>query len=159
MLFDRVDKGVKQGGLIALAFSTVITLVLLFLGKYLFAMFTETESLIDLASRMIRLMAVGYICISVTQVLGGVMRGAGDTVSPMWISIISTILIRVPVAYGLAYLTRSEEFPHGKPDALFLSLMVSWTLGMVMTLVVYRMGKWKKKIDRKSTRLNSSHTS
>ena len=144
--FDRVDKGVKQGGLIALAFSTVITLVLLFLGKYLFAMFTETESLIELASRMIRLMAVGYICISVTQVLGGVMRGAGDTVSPMWISIISTILIRVPVAYGLAYLTRSEEFPHGKPDALFLSLMVSWTLGMVMTLVVYRMGKWKKKM-------------
>ena len=143
---DRVDKGVKQGGVIALAFSAVITLVLLFLGKYLFAMFTETESLIALASRMIRLMAVGYICISVTQVLGGVMRGAGDTVRPMWISVISTILIRVPVAYLLAYLTRSEEFPHGKPDALFLSLMISWTLGMVMTVVVYRVGKWKTKM-------------
>ena len=144
--FDRVDKGVKQGGLIALAFSTVITLVLLFLGKYLFAMFTGTASLIDLASRMIRLMAVGYICVSVSQVLGGVMRGAGDTVSPMWISIISTILIRVPVAYVLAYLTRSAEFPHGKPDALFLSLMISWTLGMVMTLIVFRAGKWRKKM-------------
>lgn len=144
--FDRVDKGVKQGGLIALTFSTVITLVLLFLGKYLFAMFTGTASLIDLASRMIRLMAVGYICVSVSQVLGGVMRGAGDTVSPMWISIISTILIRVPVAYVLAYLTRSEEFPHGKPDALFLSLMISWTLGMVMTLIVFRAGKWRKKM-------------
>ena len=109
-------------------------------------MFTETESLIDLASRMIRLMAVGYICVSVSQVLGGVMRGAGDTVSPMWISIISIILIRVPVAYGLAYLTRSEAFPHGKPDALFLSLMISWTLGMVMTLVVFCAGKWRKKM-------------
>ena len=124
----------------------MITLVLLFLGKYLFAMFTGTASLIDLASRMIRLMAVGYICVSVSQVLGGVMRGAGDTVSPMWISIISTILIRVPVAYVLAYLTRSAEFPHGKPDALFLSLMISWTLGMVMTLIVFRAGKWRKKM-------------
>ena len=136
-LFSRVPRP---------SISTVITLVLLFLGKYLFAMFTGTASLIDLASRMIRLMAVGYICVSVSQVLGGVMRGAGDTVSPMWISIISTILIRVPVAYVLAYLTRSEEFPHGKPDALFLSLMISWTLGMVMTLIVFRAGKWRKKM-------------
>ena len=111
--FDRVHKGVKQGGLIAASFSTLITLVLLFLSPILFGFFTDTPELIDLATRMIRLMAVGYICISVTQVLGGVMRGAGDTVSPMWISIISTIIIRIPVAYLLAYLTRSAEYPHG----------------------------------------------
>ena len=144
--YDRVMKGVKQGGAIAFCFASVITFCLLFLGKYLFALFTDTPELIDLAVRMIRLMAVGYICISVTQVLGGVMRGAGDTVSPMWISIISTILIRVPVAYLLAYLTRSEEFPHGNPAALFGSLMISWTLGMVISIIVYSIGKWKKKM-------------
>jgi len=144
--YDRVASGVKQGGLIAAAFSTVITVVLLFFSKYLFAFFTDTGELIDLAVRMIRIMAVGYICVSVTQVLGGVMRGAGDTVSPMWISICSTIVIRVPVAYLLAYLTRSEAYPHGDPVALFGSLMISWTLGMVLSIVVYCMGKWKKKM-------------
>ncbi len=144
--FDRVSKGLRQGAGIAVAFSAVITLVLLFLGKYLFALFTDTPALIDLAVRMIRLMAVGYICISITQVLGGVMRGAGDTVTPMWISIISTILIRVPVAYGMAWLTRSEDFPHGKPDALFLSMMISWTLGMFLSIIAFSMGRWKKKM-------------
>ena len=144
--FDRVHSGVKQGGLIAAAFSTVITIVLLFCGHILFGFFTETPELIDLAVRMIRIMAVGYICVSVTQVLGGVMRGAGDTVSPMWISIISTILIRVPVAYLIAYLTRSEANPHGQPIALFGSLMISWVLGMVMSAVVFAIGKWKKKM-------------
>jgi len=144
--FDRVHKGVKQGSIIAFAFSAAITFSLLFLGKYLFALFTDTPELIDLANRMIRIMAVGYICISVTQVLGGVMRGAGDTVSPMWISIISTIIIRVPLAYLLAWLTRSEEFPHGQPIALFGSLMISWALGMVLTIIVYAAGKWKKKM-------------
>ena len=144
--FDRVHKGVKQGSIIAFAFSAVITFSLLFLGKYLFALFTDTPELIDLACRMIRLMAVGYICVSVTQVLGGVMRGAGDTVTPMWISMISTIAIRIPVAYGLAWLTRSEAFPHGQPSALFGSLMFSWAMGMVMTIVVYAAGKWKKKM-------------
>ena len=144
--FDRVHKGVKQGGLIAAAFSTTITLILLFLSPVLFGFFTDTPELIDLATRMIRIMAVGYICISVTQVLGGVMRGAGDTVTPMWVSIISTIIIRIPVAYLIAYLTRSEAFPHGQPIALFGSLMFSWVMGMVMSIVVFSIGKWKKKM-------------
>ena len=144
--FDRVHQGVKQGGAIAFTFSTVITIILLFFSHILFGFFTDTPELIDLATRMIRIMAAGYICISVTQVLGGVMRGAGDTVSPMWISIISTIIIRVPTAYVLAYLTRSPEFPHGKPIALFGSLMISWVLGMVMSIIVYSVGKWKKKM-------------
>ena len=144
--YDRVFKGVKQGGLIAAAFSTCITVVLLFFGHFLFDLFTDTPELIDLAVSMMQIMAVGYICISVTQVLGGVMRGAGDTVTPMWISIISTIMIRVPVAYLLAHLTRNETYPDGHPIALFGSLMISWVLGMVMSVIVFAIGKWKKKM-------------
>ena len=75
------------------------------------------------------------------------MRGAGDTVTPMWISVISTILLRVPAAYGLAYLTRTAEFPTGQPQALFGSLMISWTLGMVISVIVYAVGKWKRKMN------------
>ena len=146
--YDRVTKGTKQGTLMGLAFSATITGILLLCGRYLFDIFTDTADLIDLANRMIRLMAVGYICVSVSQVLGGVMRGAGDTTTPMWVSLISTIFLRIPVAYGLAYLTRSAEYPHGKPFALFSSLMVSWSLGMVISIIVFSLGRWKKKMVR-----------
>lgn len=142
---DRVKQGTKQGGLMALSFAVTITIILLFFGKYLFAIFTDTVELIDLANRMIRVLAVGYIGICVSQVLGGVMRGAGDTLSPMWISMISIILIRIPVAYGLAYLTRSEAFPHGEPIALFGSLLISWVSGAIISVIVFARGKWKKK--------------
>ena len=144
--FSRVDRGMKHGLLLALAFATVITSVLLLCGPILMGFFTDTQALIELASSMMRIMAVGYICIAVTQVLGGVMRGAGDTVTPMWISIISTIIIRIPVAYLLAYLTRNEEFPVGRPIALFGSLMFSWVMGMLISVIVFRIGKWKKKM-------------
>jgi len=79
-------------------------------------------------------------------VLGGVMRGAGDTMTPMWISIISTIILRVPTAYIMAALTKNEAYPNGQPIAIFTSLLVSWTLGMVMSIVVFAIGKWKKKM-------------
>ena len=145
---SRVDRGVKQGSVLALSFATVITSVLLLFGPVLMGFFTDTRELIELASSMMRIMAVGYICIAVTQVLGGVMRGAGDTVTPMWISIISTIVIRIPLAYAMAYFTRTPEFPEGQPIALFGSLMISWVLGMVMSIVVFRMGKWRNKMMR-----------
>ena len=144
--YDRVHKGVGQGTAIALSFSTVITVVLLFLNKYLFAIFTETTALIDLAGQMMRIMAVGYLAVSISQVLGGIMRGMGDTVTPMWISIVSTVVLRVPIAYILAFFTRSAEYPHGHPFSLSISLLISWTMGMVITVIAYRFGRCRKKL-------------
>ena len=144
--YHRVHQGINQGCYIAEAFSAVITIVLLFLNKYLFGIFTETPELIDLAGRMMRIMAVGYIAVSVTQVLGGVMRGAGDTVTPMWISVCSTVLLRVPVAYILAHFTASEAYPHGHPYSLSISLLLSWTMGMVISIVAYKLSKVRKTI-------------
>lgn len=144
--FDRVTQGTKQGAIMALAFSGVITVILLFFGHFLFDIFTDTEELMSLAVRMMRILAAGYLCVAVTQVLGGVMRGAGDTVTPMWISMISTILLRVPTAYIVAYFSRTPAYPNGQPFALFTSLLVSWSLGMVISIIVYRIGKWKKKM-------------
>ena len=144
--YDRVGLGVRHGGIMASMTSAVITLILMFCSPVLFSFFTDTPELIDLATNMIRIMAVGYICMSLTQVLGGVMRGCGETVVPMWVSIIQTIVLRVPIAYLIAWLTRSPEFPHGNPIALFGSLMISWTIGMIISIVVFKKGKWRDKL-------------
>ncbi len=144
--WDRVQKGVRQGTMIAQAFAIVIVAVLLFANKYLFAIFTTTEALIDLAGRMMRIMAVGYIAMGITQTLGGTMRGCGDTVTPMWISIFTTVVLRVPVAYALAFFTKSAEFPNGHPFALSISLLVSWVMGMILSVIAFRWGKTRKMI-------------
>ena len=144
--YDRVQKGVIQGSLIAQGFAVAIVAVLMFLGRFLFSIFTDTVQLIELAEQMMRIMAVGYIAVSITQVLGGVMRGCGNTVTPMWISILTTVALRIPVAYAIAYFTRSAEFPHGHPYALSISLLVSWVMGMIFSVVAFRFGKTRKKI-------------
>ena len=136
--WDRVQKGVRQGTIIAQSFAIAIVLVILTLNTYLFSIFTETQALIDLASEMMNIMAVGYIAMSITQVLGGVMRGCGDTVTPMWISICSTVVLRIPIAYAIAYLTRTAQWPNGHPFALSVSLLASWTIGMIISVVAFR---------------------
>ena len=144
--WHRVHQGINQGIYIAEACSGAITLVLLFLNRYLFAIFTDTPELIELAGQMMRIMAVGYIAVSVTQVMGGVMRGAGDTVTPMWISMCTTVLLRVPVAYILAHFTASEAFPNGHPFSLSISLLISWCAGMLFSIIAYKRSKVRQTI-------------
>ena len=145
---DRVDQGLKEGTAMAVGFACTITVCLLLFGKYMFDLFTDTPELIELAYRMMRIMAGGYITIAVTQVLGGIMRGAGDTVTPMWISLFTTIGLRVPVAYILAWLTRCEAWPNGRPEALSISLLVPWVMGAVISAIVFRRGSWRRKMEQ-----------
>ncbi len=143
--YKRVEDGAKQGTLIAVAVSTVITLLILLFGKYLMGVFTETVELVNLSNHMMHILAAGYIAMAVTQSLSGVMRGAGDTMTPMWISLFTTVALRVPVAYGIAWLTRSELYPNGRSECIFISLLVSWVIGALITAICYRKGKWKAK--------------
>ncbi len=142
---ERVVKGSRQGLLLGVGTSAIITLAILIFGKHLMAIFTPTEELVELSMNMMRILAAGYIAMAVTQCLSGVMRGAGDTMTPMWISIVSTILIRVPLAYGMVWMTRSEQFPQGRRECIFISLLISWVLGALITSIFYKRGKWKGK--------------
>lgn len=142
---DRVVKGAKQGTLLAVLTSATLTGLILIFGKQLMGIFTETKELVELSRNMMGIIAVGYIAMAVTQSLSGVMRGAGDTMTPMWISLFTTVVVRVPVAYSIAYLTRTPEFPNGRQECVFISLLCAWLLGALATTIVYMKGNWKKK--------------
>lgn len=142
---DRVVKGTKQGTAIAAATSTVITVLILLFGRYLMEIFTSTPELVELSFSMMKILAVGYIAMEVTQCLSGVMRGAGDTVTPMWISMVTTVVVRIPLAYAISYFTRTPQLPRGNSACIYVSLLISWVLGAGITALCYRAGRWKKK--------------
>jgi len=143
---DRVERGGREGTIIAVAVSASITALLLIFGRYLMNVFTDTPELVALSIRMLRILAFGYIAVAVTQCLSGVMRGAGDTMTPMWISLITVVFLRVPTAYTIAYLTRSALYPTGRPESTFISLLVSWTLGAIITFAFFKKGAWREKM-------------
>ena len=144
---DRVHEGTRQGAFIAVGTSVVLVAIILLLGKYLMMAFTDTPELINMSVRMIRILAAGYVAMALTQVYSGVMRGAGDTVTPMWISLITTVVLRIPLAYGLAYLTRSAENPNGRPESLFISLLTCWVIGAFINFFFFKKGKWRRKAE------------
>ena len=142
---DRVARGFKTGMFTGVGITTFVVGMIVLFGRSLMGVFTHTEYIIGLAYSMILILVPGYIMLSAAQIIFGVLRGAGDTVSSMWISITTTIAIRLPLAYLMAYATRSEAYPAGRPEVLMISLAIAWSLNTVFAALVYRTGKWRKK--------------
>ena len=149
---DRIKPGEKAALQLSLICSVVLVLLLLLFGRNLIELFISRDNteaavydmVVGQGGRALRILAAGYIAMAISQVYGGILRAAGDTMSTMYISLFTTVILRVPVAYLLAYLTRSDMWPKGHPDALFISLLVSWVIGAVLTYARYRQGKWKE---------------
>lgn len=142
---DRVRKGTKAVVLMSLVASVTLVTLLLIFGKFALGWFTETQAVIDLGYRMICIMSVAYVVMAFMQGFSGVMRGAGDTMASMWITLCINVVVRIPTAYILAHFTKSPEWPTGSPDAIYGSMVVAWVVGAIITIAYYCTGRWKKK--------------
>ena len=144
---DRLKDGARQGLLMSVGTALVLTPAVLLAGPALMRLFTPEQALIDLSMQMMFILAAGYIAMSVTQVLQGVMRGAGDTVTPMWISLCTAVIFRVPLAYSLAAWARNAGAELLTQEKMvFVSLLSNWILGMLITILLFKLGRWKRKI-------------
>lgn len=138
----RVKDGAVQGSILAAGISVGITALLLVFGRSFMGIFTNTKELVELSYRFMCMLSIGYIVFSVIQVLCGVMRGAGNPMATMWISVAATFLIRLPLAYLMVWLTKSSQYPVGRPESLYVSQLLAWLFGMVLTLVLYKREKY-----------------
>lgn len=142
---ERVKLGMKTVFAMCFVFTAVMVTSMLLFGRYMLGLFTQTESIINMSMTFIRIMTPAYLLMTLTGSLTGVMRGAGDTVGPMWITLVNNVLLRVPLAYLFAHLTRSEVNPNGNPNSIFMSMLGAMVVGSVITIFYYRAGKWRGK--------------
>ena len=148
---DRLRDGTRQGLLLSLSTSLVLTPLVLLSGPALMRLFTPEHELIQLSMQMMYILAAGYIAMSVSQVLQGVMRGAGDTVTPMWIGLATAVVLRLPLAYALVDMAKkSGASLLTQEKMVFASLLVNWIIGMLLTILLYKLGRWKRKLPKEA---------
>ena len=64
----------------------------------------------------------------------------------MWITLGTTIGMRLPLAYGLVAIARSAGAELlTQQRMVFVSLLISWLMGMIITAILYKLGIWRKK--------------
>ncbi len=85
----------------------------------------------------LRIICFGYIFFAYGMVLGQAFNGAGDTKTPMYISLVVFWLIQIPLAYVLAVTFGWEG------SGVFFSIAFSHSIYAVIAMVFFKRGKWK----------------
>lgn len=63
------------------------------------SLFTKDAAIIAIAGILLRIASLEQLTIALSMVLGGILKGSGDTRTPMLITVVSTWLYRIPMLY------------------------------------------------------------
>jgi putative MATE family efflux protein len=134
---ERIKSGliatIKMSGIV-----TILTsLFIVFTGHILMSLFTNDPEVIRLGDQYLTIVSSFYIMFTFMFIYTGLMRGAGDAMIPMFISLLSLWLIRIPLAWILS----------GKIGAagIWWSIPAGWFIGLILSFIYYKSGRWKKK--------------
>ncbi|NCA77126.1 MAG: MATE family efflux transporter [Alphaproteobacteria bacterium] len=141
---DRVRIGLRSTVFMTSGFSVFTSLVMVIFGKYLMQMFTTDPVVISMGYEYLIIIGSSYILFSLMFVVNGVLRGAGDTLIPMFISLFSLWIVRLPVAYVMS------KNPGIGVSGIWWSIPIGWLSGVILYWGYYRMGRWKDKVVVKS---------
>jgi putative MATE family efflux protein len=133
--YERIRTGLiatlKMSGLVT--FVTSVTIILA--GHLIMRLFTNDEAVVRTGDQYLTIVSASYILFTLMFIFNGLLRGAGDTLIPMFFSLLSLWLIRIPIAWFL-----SEKIG---PAGIWWSIPAGWAVGLVLAFFYYRTGRWK----------------
>ena len=134
---ERVHRGTRAGLTLCVGASILISVVVFPLSDLLMHMFSQSPAVIEAGVYYLHALLPFYFLCAILFILSAVLRGAGSMIVPMAASLLSLWLARVPIAYWIAGVW-GKEF-------IYYSYPVSWAIGIIIVLVSYLHGGWKKK--------------
>ena len=134
---ERVRRGTRAGLILCVVASVAISVVVYPLSDVLMRMFSQSPGVIEAGVYYLHALLPFYFLCAILFILSAVLRGAGSMIVPMAASLLSLWLARVPIAYWIAG-AWGKEF-------IYYSYPISWAIGILIVLVAYLHGGWKKK--------------
>ena len=128
--------GYQAAGMTMLAMS-LSGLLLAFFAEPIAWFFIQDEEVVKYAVIFVWIFAMAQPFMALEFSLGSTLRGAGDTRSPLVITIIGLLLIRVPLAFLLYYLGMPVQW-------IFATLIVDYFVKGILLITRYRSKRWMK---------------
>ena len=128
--------GYQSAGMTMLAMS-LSGLLLAFFAEPIAWFFIQDEEVVRYAVIFVWIFAMSQPFMALEFSLGSTLRGAGDTRSPLVITIIGLLLIRIPLAFLLFYLNMPVEW-------IFATLIIDYFVKGILLIARYRSRRWMK---------------
>jgi putative MATE family efflux protein len=136
---DRAEQAVHIAARFALAGAAFIGFFYLFLPQQLLAIFGMNEpAAVEIGEQLLRVLSLSGLLIAVALTYTGGLQGTGDTKSPLYISIISQVIVPLGICFVVQ---RTERLD---PIDIWIAILVGHATRCALSILRFNQGKWRE---------------
>ena len=136
---ERAMQGVAVAARIGLGVAAIVGAMFLVIPQFLLQIFGMTDPQVtDIGQQLLRYLSVSGFFITVALSYTGGLQGTGDTRSPLYISIVSQIVIPIGLCSWLQA-TRGLQ-----PGDIWLAIVLGHMTRALLSVLRFRQGEWRR---------------
>jgi Na+-driven multidrug efflux pump len=135
---ERSTRAVHIASRFGLAVAGLVGILFLAIPRQLLAIFGMTDpATVEIAITLLRFLSVSGLFITVALTFTGGLQGTGDTRSPLYISIISQIVIPLGLCFFLQATKGLEA------TDIWLAILIGHFTRSLLSVIRFRQGQWR----------------
>ena len=135
---DRADQAVRIAARYGLTGAAIIGAFFLFLPRQLLAIFgMHDPAVVEIGVQLLRVLSVSGLFIATALTYTGGLQGTGDTKSPLYISIVSQVIIPLGICFVIRRLGQLE------PIDIWVAILIGHATRCGLSVFRFNQGKWR----------------
>ncbi len=145
---DRAVSAVRTAASFGLGGAVVVGLFFFFIPRQLLAIFGMTDpTVVEIGVELLRVLSVSGMFISMALAYTGGLQGTGDTKSPLFISIISQVLLPVSICFVI------QQMGQLQPIHIWIAVLAGHFTRFILSFLRFNQQRWRAiKVDIEVTR-------
>jgi putative MATE family efflux protein len=135
---DRAEEAVHAAARIGFAGAAFLGVFFFFFPRQLLAVFGMNEPVVvEIGSQLLRVLSLSGLFIAVALTYTGGLQGTGDTKSPLYISIVSQILVPLGICFVI------QQTGTLQPLHIWIAILIGHATRCLLSVLVFNQGKWR----------------
>ena len=135
---ERANAAVHVAAQFGFAGAAFIGILFFFFPRQLLAIFGMDEpAVVEIGVQLLRVLSVSGLLIAVALTYTGGLQGTGDTRSPLYISIISQIIVPLGICFVI------QQTGTLDPIDIWLAILAGHATRCLLSVIRFRQGKWR----------------
>ncbi|MEP6495214.1 MAG: MATE family efflux transporter [bacterium] len=135
---DRANEAVHVAARIGFAGAAIIGAFFLFMPRQLLAIFGMHEpAVVEIGVLLLRVLSVSGLLIAVALTYTGGLQGTGDTKSPLYISIVSQIVVPLGICFVIKHTSTLDAID------IWIAILIGHATRCLLSVWRFNQGKWR----------------
>jgi len=136
---ERADKAVHVAARFGVGGAAIIGAFFLLIPRQLLGVFGMNDpAVLDIGAQLLRVMSVSGLFITIALTYTGGLQGTGDTKSPLYISIVSQIIVPLGICFVIQQTSTLD------PIDIWVAILVGHATRCALSVLRFNQGEWRK---------------